>query len=555
MPIYEFTAPDGQVYEVEGPEGSTEQQAFEQLQSNMPAPTMPDSPSGFAQGLADPLYGASQALENVLPDSITGPVNQFNDYLIDEFGAPLQRMGDGGVDAQIAQREQGYQAAREAAGETGLDLDRIAGNVLSTAIPGAGVIGRTSGIVPKIAGGAVAGAAGAGVMPVTEGEYLSSKLKQMLTGSIFGAGGSATAAGLGRMFDPMTSNAVKVLKSEGVRLTGGQAGGNVTKKLEEAARSVPGIGDTISMAHTRGIEGLNKAAINRSLAPIGKVLPDDMKAGREAVDYAKDSLGGAYNKILPKMKGELDGQMIDELDSLKVLTQSLPDSQQVLFKRITDNEIVDRFTEYGRASGDTLKQIESKLGRIAKEYGKSQDYDVRQLGDAVKESQSVLRSMITRHNPEYADEMAAINTGYSNYKIVENAASRIGANEGIFTPAQLNAAVRFKDYSKDKSAFARGKAQMQDLSQAGKSVLAQTVPDSGTPGRMMVGGALLTASPMLSPTATALNIAAMLGSTPQAQKAIVGLLTSRPELMQKFGSLLGDYSSGIGAGAGAAGGR
>lgn len=559
MATFDVTAPDGSTYEVSAPDDATDAQIQAYVEQNMmepkPEEVLPDAPSGLAQGLADPLYGASQLLESAVPDVVADKINQFNDYLIDEYGIPLERMGEGGADEQVRRREAAYQAAREASGETGMDWGRLGGNVASTAVPGLGM-GKAATLGGKVGQGAAGGAAAGSVMPATsEDPYSAEKLKQFLWGSIGGGAGAGAVAGAGRMLAPKTDEAVALLRAEGVPLTAGQTAGPVAKRAEEAVRSVPGVGDTISMAHKRGIEGFNTAAINRSLAPINKELPKGMKAGREAIEYAKDNLGAAYNRILPKMNGQLDDEMINELDSLSALTKSLPDAQKDQFQRILDNEIIGRFTDYGNASGETLKQIESKLGSIAKGYRKSQDYDVRQLGDAVRESQDVLRKMLTRHNPGYAEEMAAINKGYANYKVVEEAAARIGSDEGVFTPAQLNSAVRKKDFSKDKSAFARGTALMQDLSQAGKSVMAQSVPDSGTPTRLMAGGALLGASPLISPTAALLNVAAMGGSIPAIQKGLSGLLTDRPDLMRQAGGLLGDYSGAFGAGVGGATGR
>jgi hypothetical protein len=47
------------------------------------------------------------------------------------------------------------------------------------------------------------------------------------------------------------------------------------------------------------------------------------------------------------------------------------------------------------------------------------------------------------------------------------------------------------DPSKGKRAYAQGKAMMQDLSDSGRSVLGQTVPDSGTTGRALTAGLAL----------------------------------------------------------------
>lgn len=513
-----------------------------------------ESPSGFAQGLADPIYGASQLLENAMPESITQPVNQFNDYLIDEWGAPLQRMGDGGVDAQVQQREADYQAARQAAGDTGSDWGRIGGNVVSGAIPGVGVVGKAAGLGTKLMVGTAGGAIGGASMPVTEGDFTKEKLKQALVGSIGGSIGTSITSGIGRMLAPQTNAAIKALRDENVPVTVGQALGGFPKKMEESARSIPLIGDSISAAHRRGVEGLNRATANRALAPIMGELPDNVKVGHEAVEYVSNQLSDAYDAVLPHMRGQLDDTLLDDIGGLTEMAGTFPKAKQEQFARIIDEEVIGKFTDYGKASGETIKSIESSLGRIAKDYMKDQDYDVRKVGEAVKETQAALRAMITRHNPQHAEVLQRINDGYSQYKVFENAAGRVGADEGMFTPAQLKAAVRFKDYTKDKAGFAKGQALLEDLADAGKSGIAQTVPDSGTPGRLMMaagGGGAIGGSAMIDPTIATGVLSAMAGSTKIPQKLMVGAMTDRPEWLRNLGGLLGDYSGSIGFGGGA----
>jgi hypothetical protein len=77
--------------------------------------------------------------------------------------------------------------------------------------------------------------------------------------------------------------------------------------------------------------------------------------------------------------------------------------------------------------------------------------------------------------------------------------------EGIFTPAQLEAAVRQSDVSKRKAAFARGGAPMQDLSSRATSILGQKVPDSGTATRGMTGALLTGGAGYVDPMAGALT--------------------------------------------------
>jgi hypothetical protein len=156
----------------------------------------------------------------------------------------------------------------------------------------------------------------------------------------------------------------------------------------------------------------------------------------------------------------------------------------------------------------------------------SQDPDARLLGDAYKQLQSELRDLVTRSNPAHAAELKAINTGWANFKRVQNAAAKIGSDEGVFTPAQLQNAVRALDKSKDKARFAEGNALMQDLSGAAKTQMSGKVSDSGTAGRLALGGGALGAG-MVNPMIPIGLLTGAAAYTPFAQNLLRGAVSSR----------------------------
>lgn len=341
----------------------------------------------------------------------------------------------------------------------------------------------------------------------------------------------------------------RLLHDEGVTLTPGQRFGGTVKHLEDAATSVPVLGDAIKSAQARGMQQYTRAAINRALRPIGEELPANL-TGNKAIEYAYGKLGDKYDELLPNLRGSLDykappnalpsvaGQaapasLREELESLRNLGQNLPEPQRGQLGRIIDKEIVGRFTPQGLAEGQTLKDIESKLGGLKNDFRRSDNYDVRSLGDAVDEMQGSLRRMVERVNPEYQGELQKINQGYASFKTTQRAASNPGAPEGVFTPAQLHRAVRASDSSKDKARFAEGNAQMQDLSIAGKNVLPSTVPDSGTPLRTAL---LYSIANPLKASALALPVgAASMAYTQPGMRAISALAEPRtPASMQQL---------------------
>jgi hypothetical protein len=323
------------------------------------------------------------------------------------------------------------------------------------------------------------------VMPAVAGAIGSEVLGDK--GAALGALVPALASKGARAVAPNLSDNAKLLLKEGVMLTPGQMAGGTVKRMEDAATSIPVLGDAIKAAQRRGIESFNTATINRSLAPIGETLPKGLK-GHSAIEYAYGKLGDAYDNLLPKMKGSLDTGLKQDIDAIRQLGMEVPEPQRGQLQRIIDREVLKRFPPggNGETSGEAIKGMESELGRLGKTFKNSDNYDTRTLGGAVEEMQNALRRMVERNNPKYAEELAKINEGYANFKKAQNAASSATAQEGTFTPAQLHRAVRAGDTSKDKARFAEGNALMQDLSRAGKDVLPSAVPDSGTPLRSMI---------------------------------------------------------------------
>lgn len=487
-------------------------------------------------GALDPVFGLTQLATKTLPESVVKAGNEFNNWLADK-GIPVARVPEGGVDELTRQREQEYQAWRAKTGDTGSDPARMGGNMLSPVnlVP-AGVAARAGmplSLVGKMALGAGQGAATGAMQPVTSGDsFWEEKGKQVAGGAAIGGAMPAVAAGAARIVRPATAPAVKSLLQEGVTMTPGQILGSGWQRVEDAATSLPIIGDAIRYAQRKGITTFNRAAINRALEPIGEKLPKGLDAGNEAIGHAVRKLDEAYDNLLPKMGGKFDQQLSNELGLVRQMGQngSWPKAQKAQLDRILKTEVIDRFAKGGVAAGDTIKAIDSKLGGMWKDFRKSDNYDVRNLGDAVHEIQASLRRMTARANPQYAPELKKIDQGYANLIRVQKAAASQGAREGIFTPSQLRSAIRAEDKTKNKRAFATGNALMQDLSDVGQERLSSTVPDSGTPLRMLVNAGLLGGSTLVPhgvPAAGA-GVAAASMYTPPGLWAMQKLLAERP---------------------------
>lgn len=535
MPIAKVQLPDGRIAKFDVADGTTPEQVTAFAEQQFGA----QKPSGYSVPADSTAGKVVAALDKVEATPYIGPVVKgIRD--VTKGGAQLLAHGIHAVapsilseedlksvDNDVRVGEQNYQAARKANGSSGIDLGRIAGGVLAT---GPMVPAKAVSVPGAIGKATLTGGMLGALNPVTtDGSFAADKVKQVGIGAITGGAASGAVAGLSRIVRPNTAPEVQRLIDEGVTPTPGQILGGGLGRFEEKLMSVPYLGDAIRSAQTRSLEQFNKAAYNRALAPIGKKAGDDV--GRDGVAAVKSALGDAYDNLLPKLQFKADQTFASDLNNLMGMASNMPGPQAKQFEKIVRDKVVSRLGPQGNMDGIALKGVESELSRIAKGYKGDVSFDNRQLGDAVGELLVSLRQTLQRSNPQHADQLAKINQGFANYARIRDAASRVGAEDGVFTAAQLQSAVRSADKSVGKGQFATGNALMQDLSDAGKKVLGGKVPNSGTADRAMAGpgvGALLATRPM-----AVLGLAGgTLPYTATGQKVVASLLTQRPDIAE-----------------------
>lgn len=491
-----------------------------------------------AQGaVVDPLNAGAQLLVNAAPSGVVDAVNSATRYVneLPVVGPLTKALGMVPATAQevnqgVMDQERQYQAARQATGQSGFDAARLAGNVIGTA-PLAAAMAPTAALsVPAAIGTAAgSGAVLAGLQPVTEGgDFAKNKLQQMAIGGA--ASGALSGAGnaLSRLISPRASTnpQVQLLMDEGVTPTPGQLLGGTAQRVEDKAMSIPIVGDAIRGARGRAIEDFNEAALNRALAPIGQTVN---RTGREGVDDVGRAIGDAYDNLIPRLNFRADNQFAQELGTLQQMATTLPAPQAAQFDTIIRNQVVGRLTPQGGATGENFRAIESELGRLGNSYRSSAVAGERELGMALGELQTSLRATLERSNPQAAAELARVNQAYANYTRIQRAAGGVGATDGVFTPAQLSSAVRASDTTMRKGSYARGNALMQDLSDAGRGVMNQVVPNSGTADRMMLSaGALGTG--LYNPLIPLSLGAASIPYLPGANRLAATLIARRPEI-------------------------
>lgn len=523
MPIYTLQGPDGKTYDIEGPDGATAEQLGAFIQSQA-APQVSKT-ERFAQGLRDPIDGGAQLLTRMLPKSVVESGNQLNNWLADKTGM-VGRLPEGGVDQQVKETDARFKT-------DGIDGYRLAGNLFSPAnLAIASQIPAKGSLLARAAGGAIGGAASSALTPVAGDNYADEKLNQLKLGAGIGAAMPLAGGAVSRMISPKASvnPDVQLLRKEGVNLTMGQTLGGMANRLEEKLQSVPFLGDSISAARNAAREDLNRAAINRAVAPLGDRVE---QVGHAGVKEAGDKLSAAYTGALNKLSHvTFDSNFAADLSQLKAMSSGLEPKFQRMFDKTLSDQFGSRLSGNGSMLGDSYKKVYSDIGKRAEQFSGMENAAARDYGAALSQLQNLMRQQIVRGgNPEAAQLMHAADSGWANLVRVEGAAKAAMNSDGIFTPAQLNMAVRQADGSVRDRATARGTALMQDLSKAGQNVIGNKVPNSGTIDRGLavgLGGAAI-ADPMI--TGSVLG-AGILGYTPLLQKVASGLAAKRPQAAQ-----------------------
>jgi hypothetical protein len=458
-----------------------------------------------ALGVAKPLLGVNQALWKMIGSNKGDwPVEKLNQYQqqLNQAAGPIASKFTTEPAALI--------------GENLLPMG-VANKIVSAAgtIPSFGKM-----LAQNVGLGAATAYANPEKTGLTPEEFAKEKTKSMAIGAAVPAGLSIGGAALTGAISPIMQKQAQNLINQGVELTPGQKMGGALKRLEDKLTSYPFVGGMIEKSRQGGIEGFDKAAFKRVLEPIGGKVPD--VAGREGMEIVENQVKHTYNKLLPKLNFKATPEFNANMSQLRNMAQNLPYDLGKTFNYDIDNIVAKRMSKNGTIDGIDFKEVEKDLSKVAKKYlSPNATASENGLGEAYKQALVNLRTTLSENNPKYAKELKNVNTSFANLSVVRKAASMANTQD-MFTPSQLANAVKASDISAGKNKTATGKALMQDLTDAGVTVLPSKIPDSGTASRMNVGP---------------LGLAVGAGSyIPYA--ALQAAMFQRPEFMNKMANAL-----------------
>jgi hypothetical protein len=307
-------------------------------------------------------------------------------------------------------------------------------------------------------------------------------------GAGLGYVGDRVGKAVGAVVAPKINPLVQKLLDAGVKLTPGQTVGGMAHRLEDALRSVYGIGDMIIGAQSDAQKSLNRAAAQQVVTPLGLTIPKDVPEGHAQVKWVGDTLSHAYDTVLNSIPGvRMDAQFGQKVGQLRQMVTGLPADQQHVFESFIQKDLKHVFsTPYSPASGRQMKTLDELLGQQVRDLRSSSNPYDRQLSRAFAELQAETKDMLGRQYPQHRQTIDALNQGWASLTRLEPAAA--AAKGGVPTPEQLRSAVIQGDKTMRHRASARGQALGQDLADAAAQKMNPTMGDSGTPARALATG-------------------------------------------------------------------
>jgi hypothetical protein len=352
---------------------------------------------------------------------------------------------------------------------------------------------------------------------------------------------------------PNVSKQVQMLKDMGVnQFTPGQLASEIPiigkglQKIEAQSTSIPVLGDIIRLQLNNTNKQFNKGLANKVLENIGEKLPKEVPAGAPMVEYLNKRIEDAYDQITPQLgfkniiyPSQKTSTIKQFMDFAKERAKDLPEDEAKLFIKEFKRTFINNLDPALAMTGEQFRNAEKKLGKMAHNYIRNPDKFG--VGVALRDLQSEIRDELAHQNPHLAKKLRGIHNAFIDHLPLERAASKIGAKDRVFSPAQFESAVQAETKSKGK--FASGQSKFYPESQAGLNVLGPTVPDSGTTGRALTAGAIASAPYHFGATVAPLLATAGLYN-PIATKFLSNIATgARPQAVQKAQPLVSNLLS------------
>lgn len=538
MPQYEVTSPDGRRFEISAPEGATEDEVLAYAQKSFSQPSQQaGAERTFGQKVKDELVSSMPAQFGLgalrgaasIGSTLLAPYDMTKDALAGKglsLESNRQRRAD--IDAGLVSLGAEPDSLSYKGGRLGAEIAGTAGvggllakgasaagvsapivRALNTSGMSSGVPGVT-GLLSRVAGGAVSGGASAGLIDPSEAGT-GALVGGMLPVGMKAAGTAGRAAG--RMLRPNVRNeelARTAVEKYGIPLGVGDVAQNrflqATRSILNDAPITAGMGQTAREAK----QGALNSAVGATFGAPEKKLTLDV------LDKAKERLGGEFDRIWNNNYLNVDGGLISTMKNLDQVAAKLPKNEGASLSA----EIKDLFSKMEFAQDGSVRipgQVANKFQQYLRRRSESTIGLRNELNDL---RQGIIRSFNASVSPEDAAALTLTREQYKAFKTVEpilrSAELGVAGREAGDVPAALLPNAVNKSYSRLSG------QPLSELSQIASQFLVDRVPQTGGSARAALQntaiGAALTGVGLSNPLLAA-------GAVPAAA-GLQGLLTS-----------------------------
>ena len=465
MVIARVQMPDGRVARFDVPEGMSPQeiealantspdvQNIPQVQPPMPEPTMGKT-EAVARGA---LYGAAQQPRDVIAAAYA---NLVGDVPFQEALQMASEKSLSGSQGEAQQQRPGYFTGGQ-----------VAGNIASTLLPSMGAtkaIGAAAPILSKapVVGSALAnlvkgvgaskGLAGIPLAGAVQGGTSSLMTEGNLSGALPGAVGAGVLGVAGKVARPIAEGAISkatqgytnALKNIGINdLTPGQLTGNNTLQTVDAV--------------LQGMLPTATAARNKTAGQL-----------RKFTKAALEKAGIQGDEFTPEVRAAAEKTFTKKYDNLfKDLTVKI-DEKSI-------DKVTDILTKQSQATGIKGHAYQEARSNLSRRANSTTDPFT---GKVLKDIRDVLDDAAKRSLPESKRPLLnKVNQEYRNFKTLQKASSSLSQDslQGLVSPLALSRTVE----TANKTKGMKGYGDLYELSRAGRAVLADQIPNSGTAQR------------------------------------------------------------------------
>jgi hypothetical protein len=264
-------------------------------------------------------------------------------------------------------------------------------------------------------------------------------------------------------------NYLKILRDAGVPIDVAQATGSQFLNRTKAALS----DNPFTAGKEAEFIAMQQSAYNKAIA---KTMGEDANAiTPDVIQNAKSRLGEIYDDLYNKYGSKISGQIYKDLDAIRAESQMvLPATEQPIIKNIVDDIINKASANRSALTGEQYQAQKRILDRLI-----AQNSNISPYATEIKETLLAgLKKSIK--DPNDIALLQQTNKQYGNMKKIEDVVLK--DTQGNVSSALLSNSLATK--AKRNALYAEDK-ELANLARAGKDILEQKLPNSGTMARML----------------------------------------------------------------------